>query len=372
MEVSARAPFVDVRVVETFAELLFAVHTGGEAAVFYNRLCEATCRLGDMDRAIVFVYDEMLRRVRVVGSHNMDVSAFRDHEIDLERAPLALRALREDEVLEVTDHLTRVLPAEFEHLILRGTRLVCTPVSAAGHWPGVIISDRPVDRPVTESERHLLWSFGKLAALADSARTATREHENAKHLQERIDLAREIHDGVIQRLFGVSLALSGDSLGDEGRRRCATEVQEALAALRQALQRPLGASAPETSTTLVEEVQRLAAMSRTPAVVLADGSVTDVPPHLEAIAQSVFLEALRNAHKHADARVVRVKIEQADGAFVLEVLNDGVTNGHRPQSGMGLKLCAMEALQHEGVVEFGPVGKGYWRVRLLVPTEDGA
>jgi hypothetical protein len=34
---------------------------------------------------------------------------------------------------------------------------------------------------------------------------------------------------------------------------------------------------------------------------------------------------------------------------------------------MGLRLAAFEALQHEGVVEFGSAGAEGWRVRLLVP-----
>ena len=56
-------------------------------------------------------------------------------------------------------------------------------------------------------------------------------------------LAREIHEGVVQRLFGVSLALSREELLDaETQRRCALEVQAALGDLRTALQRPLGHS----------------------------------------------------------------------------------------------------------------------------------
>ena len=35
--------------------------------------------------------------------------------------------------------------------------------------------------------------------------------------------------------------------------------------------------------------------------------------------------------------------------------------------GMGLRLAAFEALQQGGVVEFGPVDDGRWRVRLTVP-----
>jgi hypothetical protein len=34
---------------------------------------------------------------------------------------------------------------------------------------------------------------------------------------------------------------------------------------------------------------------------------------------------------------------------------------------MGLRIAAFEALQHHGVVEFGPTEPSGWRVRLVVP-----
>jgi hypothetical protein len=65
---------------------------------------------------------------------------------------------------------------------------------------------------------------------------------------------------------------------------------------------------------------------------------------------------------------VRVHVGRIDGAFVLEVRNDGA----RPETrgaGMGLRLAAVEALQRGALVEFGPEG-GDWRLRLVVPLED--
>jgi hypothetical protein len=90
-----------------------------------------------------------------------------------------------------------------------------------------VLSDRPPDAPpLTDDERDLLWTLGKTAALAATARIATRQSEKARQLQQRIDMAWEIHDGVIQRLFGVSLALSVDApMDDNARERCRHEVQ---------------------------------------------------------------------------------------------------------------------------------------------------
>jgi signal transduction histidine kinase len=267
------------------------------------------------------------------------------------------------------DDMVPDVPEEYRGL-LREATMVCVPVAAAGRWMGVIISDRgPGRKPLTPAERHLLWALGKTAALATRARLAANQQMNARRLQERIDLARDVHEGVIQRLFGVQLALaSGAELSPEARERIAAELQAALGDLRAALQRPLGRSAPETQTTLLDEVSRLRRMHPDLGVTLADGARdVAVPPQLEPLLQSILAEAVRNAHKHAKPSRVEVALRENDGTLTLEVANDGVT-GRPGRSGMGLRLAALEALQIGGIVEFGEREPGFWRVRLAVPV----
>ncbi len=90
-----------------------------------------------------------------------------------------------------------------------------------------------------------------------------------------------------------------------------------------------------------------------------------VPAELEPLAQSVLTEAMRNVVKHADPTCVEVSVAVDDETFTLEIRNDGVRPGARG-AGMGLRLSAFEALQHGGVVEFGPCPGDCWRVRLVV------
>jgi len=64
---------------------------------------------------------------------------------------------------------------------------------------------------------------------------------------------------------------------------------------------------------------------------------------------------------------VEVALERGDDTLFLDVSNDGVRGRPRRQTGMGLKLAALEALQAGGIVEFGEREPGAWRVRLAVP-----
>ena len=363
-----RSLFAGVEPLEVFVELLADLDTDDSPTEFYDRICEAICRLTTMRRAAIFMADAGRRRVRVVGSHGTSFKqlASLTPTPSLIAAPIAQRALREDAVVVVSDGIEDALPPEYGELF-GITTLVCTPLSAAGRAYGVICADRGGGRfELSDGERHLLWTLGKTAALVATARNATRQQERNNRLGERIELAREIHERVMQRLFGVSLALSAErSFDDAERERCRVEMQEALSDLRSALERPLAVMPSETGTTLAAELTRVAS-SPGHRVRIDWPSTVTVPPEIEPLAQSVLAEALRNIAKHAAASRIEVKVASDADTFTLEIRNDGVGSGARG-AGMGLRLAAFEALQHGGVVEFGAPEDGRWRVRLVVP-----
>ncbi|MGZ8632893.1 MAG: GAF domain-containing sensor histidine kinase [Solirubrobacteraceae bacterium] len=365
-----QAPAVPVGALELFVDLLARVEEDGSSDAFYGRLCEATCALTSMERAVIFRYDEAARRVRAVGTHNIPLEAFADTAFSVEDAAIAGQALKEDRVIDVPESAELEVPGGYSDF-LRDGLMVCTPIAASGRWTGVILSDRADKSPLPDAERYLLWAIGKTVALASHARVATTQQERAHQLQERINLARDIHDGVIQRLFGITMAFSSEGeLSREARERIAEELHGALKDLRLALQRPLGRVSRPTQTTLVAEVERL--QREHPDLGLSlmpDPDGLDVPAYIEALAQSVLIEAVRNASKHAQPTHVDVALEHIDGAWVMEVCNDGLLGDTRPTSGMGLRLAALEALQAGGIVEFGKRDSETWRVRLAVPRE---
>jgi signal transduction histidine kinase len=368
----AETPRVQVRAIEHLAEVLATSEGDGCGDDFYGRLCEVTTRLTSLRRAVIFLYDSARRRVRLAGGFGINVSEFEDLFVTVESAPIARWALEQDRVIYVDDRLDAAVPLEYaERFGL--ANIVCVPMVARGRWIGVIIGDRDAAAAtLEEGERELLWTLGKTAALASMARVATRQHEKARQLEQRIDLARSLHEGVVQRLFGVSLALSGElELDFETRSRCAEEVQRALVDLRTAIARPLGRSAPRTHTTLASEVERLRHVHPDLAIVVDPRIEVSAPPELESLAQSVLAEAIRNAHKHASPTQVRVHTASDDGGFVLEVTNDGV-EGSAKRAGMGLRLAALEALQAGGLLEFGARGNDRWQVRLMVSGAQAA
>jgi signal transduction histidine kinase len=356
-------------------ELLVEALSGGEVdldrAAFYSRLAEGVARVAEMRRVLIFRYDEVTRRVDAAGAHGLDLSLFAGVPVSVELAPDAARALLEDRVIEVRPPAAHAIPPEFAGLVGEHP-LVYVPIAAAGRWPGVIIAEPAVGAPpLDEARREWLWTLGKALALVSTARIATFYGERARELQQRIDLARDLHERVVQRLFGIAMALSPPgALADDERERCAEELQVALGDLRSAIQRPLGAEPRATGTTLAAEVARLAEQPLGFQLVL-DGTIPELPSELEPLLQSVFAEAVRNVRKHALAQRLIVRVGRDDGLVVLEVENDGV--GMRRASappGVGLRISALEAMHAGGLLEFGERDPGRWQVRLAVP--DGS
>ena len=315
-----------------------------------------------MERAGLLLYDPASRAVNAVGSHGVDTNLIGQVEGTLDETPIAQRALAEDRVVDASEHLERELPpryAKFAGI----TTIVCGPVAAGGRWLGVIFADQGGGRfELSAEERQTILTLGRLAALAASVERATRQDERARRLSERIELTREIHERVMQRLFGLVLALgSGEPLSAAERQTCHDELQSVIADLRSALGRPAGEAAPRM--TLAELVGRRA--ERTPEMTVSWPTSVAVPPDLERLAQSVFVEAMRNCEKHANPSRIEVRVAAPSDAFELEVLNDGINAESGPGTSLGLRLLTLEAIQQEALVEFGKVPDGRWHVRMV-------
>ena len=374
-ETDSRDP-LSTDALDVVVQLLFELgDEGPEPGPFHDRICEAVCRLTSMERAVLFLYDEERKLVLPAGSYGVEHEILAHTYGTLEETPIAQRALADDEVLETND-LERDVPSRYAS-IPGIVKLTCTPVAAAGRWLGVIFAERDGQGfELTEQERLTMRALGRTAALATHVSQAAVQRERSRLLLERVELAREVHERVMQRLFGVSMVLgTDDPLGAGDRERSAAEIESALGELRDALARSLEPTTEPPQSTLRAELERLGRQYKhLPLKVTWDEGV-EVPGGLEPLAVSVLTEALRNAEKHASPTEVRVAVGRSDGAFALEVRNDGIDPGQGDGrergigSGLGLRLAAYEALQRGGMLEFGAEG-GHWRVRLVLPSGD--
>jgi two-component system sensor histidine kinase DegS len=151
---------------------------------------------------------------------------------------------------------------------------------------------------------------------------------------ERARVARELHDGAIQALFGIEMRI------DALRRRATTspqdvakeleEVQELLRSevleLRELMQalRPIELETsdqlPDVLASLVERFRRDTGVS---ARFVFDGGPVTLPAPTALELARIVQEALVNVRKHSRARNVLVRLTNTDEKYTLVVEDDG-------------------------------------------------
>ncbi|HET7121479.1 MAG TPA: GAF domain-containing protein [Solirubrobacterales bacterium] len=367
--IATAAPAARAGTVEVLVGLLARLDPATESAVFYDRVCEAVCSLTTMTRAALLLHDSTYRTVIPMGSCGLDPELVKRIEGTMDETPIAARALREDRVIEVSGSLQGHVPARYAE-IADTECITCTPISAARRWLGVIFADRGgEDFELDDGERETMLTLGRLAALTAAVERSTEQRESERRLSERVELTRELHENAIQKLFGVALALGSErGLSEEERRRCQEELRSVVGDLRTALTRPVASTRRPPKASLRQVLARLGERREELRLQWQEG--VEVPTDLESLAQSVLAEALRNADRHSEPSLIEVQVASDGETFTLSVENDGVGDGRSTKGGgLGLRLAALEALRYEGLVEFGALAGGRWRVRLLVPVE---
>jgi signal transduction histidine kinase len=216
----------------------------------------------------------------------------------------------------------------------------------------------------------ILEGTTRIAALAIEQQLALIDTERAQAARRRTELARSIHEDVMQSMFGVNLVLADDgALAAPARRACSAEMDRALANLRTILRRDLDLAPPSSGTQLQAYLAELA-----DAGVHIDAELdADLGASAEhqAVVRAVLAEALCNARKHGSPASIRVELRQLDEMLQLKVTNDCVHDMRCSKApGVGLQLATTEAAQVGGLFEYGPDGRGSWAVRLVLPMEE--
>jgi signal transduction histidine kinase len=183
-----------------------------------------------------------------------------------------------------------------------------------------------------------LAAFGWVLALRRRVAQQTkllRGHVARETLnEERMRMARELHDSLEQDLLGITLQLTATEklLGEPLKARDALQLAAAMVRrskdeTHRAVWDLRAAGANGDGNGLVANL-REAVAGLTPAAgprveVQVSGDARALPPQVENHVQRVALEAVANAIKHAGARRIDVRMEFNDEHVMLRVSDDG-------------------------------------------------
>lgn len=241
------------------------------------------------------------------------------------------------------------------------------------------------DRATDETKRQLSESRALLAAeiedrrQAESARSRLLRRLVVAQEDERRRLARELHDGLGQRLTALRLVLEAHrgSSGAAAEPDAITSALEMLGRidedvdfiaweLRPAALDELGLA--RVLDTYVKEWSRHAGIPA--AFHVRPGNLQRFAPEVEASIYRIAQEALNNVVKHARARSVNVLLELRGDTLTLVVEDDGVGLHATLQAETMIGLTGMRerALAVGGTVEIEPTPGGGATLLASIPT----
>jgi two-component system, NarL family, sensor histidine kinase DevS len=216
------------------------------------------------------------------------------------------------------------------------TSFLGVPVTARGQAIGnLYLTDKQGAAEFSSADQSLVETFALHAGIAiDNARLHA-EVRRVAVADERDRIGRDLHDGIIQALYGVSLSLEDvpelmTDAPDEAERRVDQAIDSLHLTIRDIRNFIYGLRPEAIDGSQV--VAGIAALAHE----IRDGGLIDVVATLDPAADpgldpdagvdllSLVREALSNATRHARARRIDVTLAAADGASVLEIRDDGI------------------------------------------------
>jgi signal transduction histidine kinase len=264
-------------------------------------------------------------------------------------------------VLDESGRLIRRLGLPLSEAVidrLGSTGLATAPLKTEAVTGRVFFSDLgtpPAEAlPLTEAvAREITSSLDQLHAAQQRQEIAARE--------QRIQVARDLHDGVLQALTGVRLELralanqtpdSPQSLRvqlDSLERAIAIEQRELrffISGLEPGADRQLGRLS-SLAQRLDSVRERLALEWKTPVTLRVSPRLSSLPEQVESAIPLMVHEAAVNALKHARASRVLVDVETEDGHLRVSVSDDGhgfPFRGHYNHASLALSSATPRSL----------------------------
>jgi signal transduction histidine kinase len=205
-------------------------------------------------------------------------------------------------------------------------------VAGSGIVGALYLTDKVSADEFDDSDQQLIEMLAVHAAIAIDK---TRLYERSRELsivEERNRLARELHDSVTQKLFGVTLtAESAATVIERDTAEAKAQIQRLQQLAREAMEelrslifelRPPEVETEGLATALRKHVDVLQRVHGHAVKLRLEG---DAPPNGSADAEVLRIaqEALQNALRHAGAQHVDVRLEADDGRLRLAVADDG-------------------------------------------------
>lgn len=225
--------------------------------------------------------------------------------------------------------------------------VLTVPMATAAGVFGALTIVRPAGGPpFSDDDAAVVTMFAEQASIVLEQARLREQLQEIAVLRDRERIARDLHDGVIQSLFGVGVSLQVAERSDGNARLVRSRVTEAMNDIDRLIvdvRNYIYQLRPTLleQTTLLDAVRRLAHdLEQRHAVAVVVECDEEVPALLRPVAADVLhalREALSNVARHAGAQACRIALlREEDGGVCVSVEDDGRGFLPAPYSGHGL------------------------------------
>ncbi len=217
-------------------------------------------------------------------------------------------------------------------------------------------------------------------ALAENVRLQ-KEREELAAQEERSRVAREIHDGIAQSIYMLTLNLekaaevaSGDRKLGERLGRLVGLAKETLLEVRHYIfdLKPLLSGDAGLITTIQGQIREFSTVSGLPAKLQVEGKERKVPLAVGSSLYRIAQEALANVYRHAEASAIDIDLVFQDESVSLEVRDNGhgFSVDEALVGGRGLRNIHQRVGELGGEVKIASVPGQGASVRVTLPIGE--
>lgn len=261
---------------------------------------------------------------------------------------------------------------------LAGGSTVAVPLIIAGVSAGALCVTRISDgRRFSPEDLSTLSEFAAQAGLALALAQARTDRQRLELIEDRARIARDLHDNVIQRLFGTGLGLQALAAKIPAHAESIAaqvgEIDAAIADFRTAVFTLQASDPGSVRHRLLDVANELAPLlENSPRIAFAGPVDLLVTGTLADDVVAVVRESLSNIARHARATVAEVGVSVSDSHVTIVVDDDGVGIPAQLPRTSGTANLATRAHKHGGVCQIEARSTGGTRVRWHVPLETSA
>lgn len=221
------------------------------------------------------------------------------------------------------------------------------PLSVGNEDFGTLMVANPPGSPrFTSEDVAVMELFAAAAAVSIGYARAREAFDRMIVLEDRERIARELHDGAIQTLFGVGMNLQSTAmLSREG--QVAKRLEDSISTIDQVVRdlrnyifglRPGILRVNQLDLALRKLAKQFESEAGVATVADVDSEAVAAISEKAADVLQLATEAISNVRRHAGAQTCRISLRLEDGSVVLEVDDDGKGfDQRRVRPGQGLR-----------------------------------